>query len=97
MLQKEEQYRGLLIDTNIDERFYNEPKYYTVVNPDIKTEKGNPHVHCRHKTDTTKIVDCFQAIKTGKWNLMNKYKPNHRMLAMILLGYNFKDNNIKIT
>jgi hypothetical protein len=90
MLKKEEKYRGLLIDTNIDGKFLSQPTYYTVVNPFIENSNGNPHVHCRHKKDTKKVVDCFHTIRKGEWYAINKYKPNLRNLAMILLGYNYK-------
>lgn len=96
MLKKEERYRGLLVDTNIDNKFYNEPVYYTIVNPFIETEKGNPHVHCRHKSDTKKIIDCFHVLRTEKYYALGSYKPNHRTLAMILLGYNYKGKNTKV-
>lgn len=94
MMIKEENYRGLIISTNRDTKFENQPIYYTILNPNISKNGQLVHVHCKYKSDTIHIVDCFQDMNHGKWFNMSKYKNNHRNLAMALFGLPMFKNSL---
>ncbi len=74
---RSEEYRGFIIDTNINEAFQSE--YFSIINP-----RNQKHVHINKKLAAKKIVDCFYASQK------NKYGRLIRNRSMELAGYKMR-------